>query len=227
MQAYDSVVIDADVELGGTDQKFNVLRGRELQRAMGKEPQIGLFLPILLGTDGREKMSKSLGNTIGVNETPQAMYHKLYSLPDSIVESYFQLLTDIPMEDIRAKLADVAAGKSNPNALKDELARTIVTQYHGADAAGKAAQEERRIHSGEATPENIPVLRVEAGEHWIPALLTQAGIVKSNGEGRRLIANGGISFDGEKITDAKANIRITAEHILRAGKRDFVKIIGI
>ncbi len=225
MQGYDSVMIEADVELGGTDQKFNVLRGRELQRAIGKEAQVGLFLPILLGTDGREKMSKSLGNTIGIDEPPQAMYHKLYSLPDALVESYFQLLTDIPMEEVRSKLAEVAAGKSNPNGLKDELARNIVTQYHGADAAEKAAEEERRIHSGEALPQDIPVLQVKAGEHWVPALLTQAGIVKSNGEGRRMIENGGVSFDGEKLADAKVNVQVTGEHILRAGKRGFVKVL--
>ncbi len=224
MQGYDSVVIDADVELGGTDQKFNVLRGRELQRAMNKEPQVGMFLPILLGTDGREKMSKSLGNTIGVNEPPQAIYHKLYSLPDSLIESYFQLLTDISMEDVRSRLTDVTAGKSNPNALKDELARNIVTQYHGAEAAEKAAQEEKSIHAGESLPEDMAVIEVESGEHWIPALMTQAGLVKSNGEGRRLIENGGVSFDGEKILDAKAKVMVSGEHVLRAGKRSFVKI---
>ena len=143
MQGYDSVMIDADVELGGTDQKFNVLRGRELQRALNKEPQVGMFLPILLGTDGREKMSKSLGNTIGVNEPPQAMYHKLYSLPDSLVESYFQLLTNLPMDSVQARLTDVKSGKLNPNIVKDELARNIVAQYHGAEAAEKAAEEEK------------------------------------------------------------------------------------
>jgi tyrosyl-tRNA synthetase len=224
MQGYDSVVIDADVELGGTDQKFNVLRGRELQRAMDKEPQVGMFLPILLGTDGREKMSKSLGNTIGVNEPPQAIYHKLYSLPDSLIESYFQLLTDIPLDEVRDKLAEAASGKLSPNVLKDELARNIVAQYLGAEAAEKAAQEEKRIHAGESLPEEMPVVYVTAGEHWVPALLTQAELVKSNGEGRRLIENGGVSFDGEKISDAKAKVTVSGEHVLRAGKRGFVKI---
>jgi len=224
MQGYDSVVIEADVELGGTDQKFNVLRGRELQRAMGKEPQVGLFLPILLGTDGREKMSKSLGNTIGISEPPQSVYHKLYSLPDPLVESYFQLLTDVPLDEVRGKLADVASGKLNPNALKDELARNIVTQYHGAEAAEKAAQEEKSIHAGESLPTDMPTLSVEAGEHWVPALLTQAELVKSNGEGRRLIENGGVSFDGEKISDSKAKVIVSGDHVLRAGKRGFAKI---
>ncbi|MEO6095588.1 MAG: tyrosine--tRNA ligase, partial [Fibrobacteria bacterium] len=147
MQAYDSVMIEADVELGGMDQKFNVLRGRELQRGLGKEPQVGIFMPILLGTDGKEKMSKSLGNYIGVNEPPQAMFHKLYALPDSQVESYFQLLTFLPLESIQAKMQDVAAGRLNPNAWKEELARDIVTQYHGSEAAEKAAAQEKKIHA--------------------------------------------------------------------------------
>ncbi len=224
MQAYDSVMIDADVELGGMDQKFNVLRGRELQRSLGKEPQVGLFMPILLGTDGKEKMSKSLGNYIGVNEPPQAMYHKLYSLSDALVESYFQLLTDVPLEDVAAKMSDVASGKLNPNVPKEELARIIVTQYHGAEAADKAAQQEKKIHAGEALPEDMAELRVTAGEIWLPELIVKAGLAKSNGEARRLIENGGVSFDEAKVTDPKAQVRISGRHVLRCGKRNFVKV---
>jgi tyrosyl-tRNA synthetase len=224
MQAYDSVMIDADVELGGMDQKFNVLRGRELQRSLGKEPQVGVFLPILLGTDGKEKMSKSLGNDIGINEPAQAMYHKLYSLPDALVESYFELLTDAPMDDIRARLAEAAAGRLNPNVLKDELAQAIVAQYHGRDAAREAAAQERRIHSGEAVPEDIPVLEVPAGEIWLPELIVKAGLAKSNGEARRLIENGGVSFDEAKVTDSKAKAAVAGTHLLRCGKRNFVRV---
>jgi tyrosyl-tRNA synthetase len=224
MQAYDSVVIEADVELGGMDQKFNVLRGRELQRAQGKEPQVGLFLPILLGTDGKEKMSKSLGNDIGINEPPQAMYHKIYSLPDHLIESYFELLTDVPMDVIKARLAEVAAGKANPVALKDELARNIVGQYHGAEAAEAAAAQERKIHSGEALPENIPEIVHPAGEVWLPELLVKAGLAKSNGEARRLMENGGVSFDDAKVTDGKAKVNLTGKHLLKSGKRNFVRV---
>ncbi len=224
MQAYDSVMIDADVELGGMDQKFNVLRGRELQRSMGKEAQVGLFLPILLGTDGKEKMSKSLNNYIGVNEEPQVMYHKLYSLADSLVESYFQLLTDIPLEEIQLRLSDVAAGKLNPNTLKEELARIIVAQYHGADTAEKVAIQERKIHSGEALPENTPELRLTPGEHWLPELIVKAGLAKSNGEGRRLVESGGVSFDEVKITDGKAKVEVSGIHLLKCGKRNFIRI---
>ena len=226
MQAYDSVMIDADVELGGMDQKFNVLRGRELQRSLGKEPQVGIFMPILLGTDGKEKMSKSLGNYIGVNETPQAMYHKLYALTDSLVESYFQLLTDMPLEDIGIRMADVAAGKLNPNALKEELARDIVTQYHGPEAAEKAAAQERKIHAGEALPEDMPELRIPSGEHWLPEVMVSAGLAKSNGEARRLIENGGVSYDEVKVTDPKAKVGVTGKHILKCGKRNFVRVLA-
>lgn len=226
MQAYDSVMIDADVELGGMDQKFNVLRGRELQRGLGKEPQVGLFMPILLGTDGKEKMSKSLGNYIGVSEPPQAMYHKLYALPDALIESYFQLLTDVPLEDVQAKIGDVKAGRLNPNALKEQLARDIVTQYHGAEAAEKAAAQERKIHSGEAVPEDIPAITVPAGEHWLPELIVKAGLAKSNGEGRRLIENGGVSFDEAKVTDPKAKAAVSGTHLLKCGKRSFARIVA-
>lgn len=224
MQAYDSVMIDADVELGGMDQKFNVLRGRELQRGLGKEPQVGIFLPILLGTDGKEKMSKSLGNYIGVNEPPQAMYHKLYSLPDALVESYFELLTDVPLFDIKAKIAAATDGGASWNSLKDELARDIVTQYHGAEAAAKAAEQEKKIHSGEAVPEDLPVLAMPAGEYWLPELMVKAGLAKSNGEGRRLIENGGVSFDEAKVIDGKAKVKVAGKHLLRAGKRNFVQV---
>jgi tyrosyl-tRNA synthetase len=224
MQGHDSVEIDADVELGGTDQKFNVLRGRELQRALGKEPQAGMFLPILLGTDGREKMSKSLGNYIGIDEPPQAMYHKLFSLPDSLVEDYFRLLTDVPEAEVSAKLARVKSGDMHPNALKEELAGDIVTQYHGKKAAGDAAQAEKKIHAGDILPEDMPVVEVSAGEHYLAGLIVQAGLAKSNGEARRLIENSGVSWDGAKVRDVKANVEVTGEHVLRTGKRAFARV---
>jgi tyrosyl-tRNA synthetase len=226
MQGHDSVEIKADVELGGTDQKFNVLRGRELQRALGMEPQVGIFLPILLGTDGREKMSKSLGNTIGVTDTPQDMYHKLFSLPDALVESYFQLLTEVPLEDVRLKLGQVAEGSLHPNTLKEELAGIIVTQYHGQDAAEKARHEEKKIHAGDILPEDMPVFRVAPGEHFLPGLMVLTGQAKTNGDARRLIENRGVSFDDAKVLDTKANVTVTGEHVLRTGKRNFARIIA-
>jgi tyrosyl-tRNA synthetase len=224
MQGHDSVEINADVELGGTDQKFNVLRGRELQRALGMEPQVGMFLPILLGTDGREKMSKSLGNTIGVTDAPQDMFHKLFTIPDALVESYFQLLTEIPLEAIASLLAKVKDGSMHPNTLKEELAENIVAQYHGKDAAEKAKHEEKKIHAGDILPEDMPQYEVAAGEHFLPGLMVLTGQAKTNGDARRLIENRGVSFDDAKILDTKAMVVVSGEHILRTGKRNFAKI---
>ena len=239
MQGHDSVEIDADVELGGTDQKFNVLRGRELQRALGKEPQVGMFLPILLGTNGREKMSKSLGNYIGIDGSAQDMYHKLFALPDSLVASYFELLTDVPGEELQGKLraAGLAADEGqreskdgssdlalHPNTLQEELAKNIVSQYPGKEAAEAAAQTEKKIHASDILPEDMPLHTVAAGEHYLAALIVQVGLAKSNGEARRLIENSGVSWDGEKVRDVKANVAVTGEHVLRTGKRAFARI---
>jgi tyrosyl-tRNA synthetase len=237
MQGHDSVEIDADVELGGTDQKFNVLRGRELQRAMGMEPQVGMFLPILLGTDGHEKMSKSLGNYIGIDGSAQDMFHKLFALPDSLVASYFELLTDVPHDEVQAKLraaglaakeegAEVQEGFTlHPNTLKEELAINIVSQYHGREAAEAAAQTEKKIHAGDILPENMPVHEIAAGEHYLAGLIVQVGLAKSNSEARRLIENSGVSWDDAKVRDVKANVTVSGEHVLRTGKRAFVRIV--
>jgi tyrosyl-tRNA synthetase len=226
MQGYDSVKIKADVELGGTDQKFNVIRGRDLQKNAGQEPQVGLFMPILLGTDGKEKMSKSLGNTIGVNDSAQTMYHKLYKIPDTLIEDYMTLLTSLPEDDIAHKIAGMNTGETNPNQLKDGLAQHIITQYHSEEAAKEAAQAEQKIHLGESLPSDIPEFPVEAKEYWIPALMVECKLVQSNGEGRRMIQNGGVQWDGDKISDPKANVTVTGEHILKMGKRKFAKILA-
>ncbi len=226
MQGYDSVMIEADVELGGTDQKFNVLRGRELQKNAGQEAQVGLFMPILLGTDGQEKMSKSLGNYIGINEPAQTMYHKLYNLPDSLVTEYFTLLTDVSIAEINDYKTGLENGSLNPIELKTKLALNIVSQYHGEKAAQEAAEAEKKIHSGEILPDDIPVLKIASGEHWIPALMTEGKLFSSNGEGRRMIQNGGVVVDGEKISDPKAQLRVSSEHVIKVGKRKFLKVVA-
>ncbi len=227
MQAYDSVVIRSDVELGGMDQKFNVIRGREMQRDHGQDSQVGLFMPILLGTDGKEKMSKSLGNTIGLSDSPQVMFHKLFSLPDSVIEDYFKLLTDVNEDDLRLKMLQVKKGEVHPNTLKEELALDIVSQYHGLDHANEAAQKEKKVHAGDALPEDTLELKVLAGKHSILELLTQTHMISSNGEGRRLIQNGGITWDGVKVSDAKLELEIQGEHILRVGKRKCARIVQV
>lgn len=224
MQGYDSVMVKSDVELGGMDQKFNVLRGREMQKGAGQEPQVGMFLPILLGIDGKEKMSKSLGNYVGIGESAPSMYHKLYSMPDDLIESYFTLLTEVPLEEVRRKTADLKEGRLHPNSLKEELAVNIVTQYHGAEAAAAAVMQEKKVHAGDALPEDAPLLEVAKGAHWVCDLLVQGKLAASNGEGRRLIQNGGVRFDGRVVTDAKENLDIAAEHVLKVGKRNFLRV---
>ena len=194
MQGYDSVAIQSDVELGGTDQKFNVLRGRDLQIFEGMEPQIGLFMPILLGTDGKVKMSKSIGNYVGLNEPADVMYHKIYSLADSIVENWFELLTNIPLAEIKQMMADIAAGKMNPNDAKHRLAIDIVTQYYGAEAAEAAAAKEREIHSGNAIPSDAAECSVDAGTYGALDLLVNIKAFASKGEARRMVQNGGVTM---------------------------------
>ena len=232
MQGLDSVMIQADVELGGTDQKFNVLRGRELQRdaalcdVMGmphQEPQVGLFMPILLGTCGNEKMSKSLGNYVGITEPAQVMYHKIYSLPDSQCESYTTLLTDLPLTEIDAWKARTAQDGAQIRAWKAWLAGEIVRQYHGEAAAKEAAEREAAVHRGDALPEDTATADVAAGTTVLDCLVNVAAVA-SKGEGRKLIQNGGVSLNGEKITDPQ-QILGAGEHILKAGKRKFWKLV--
>jgi len=232
MQGLDSVMIRADVELGGTDQKFNVLRGRELQRDAalceifgkpGQEAQVGLFLPILLGTDGQEKMSKSLGNYVGLNELPQVMYHKLYSLPDSQCESYSTLLTDLPISDIEAWKNKVREDGSTVNAWKAWLAGDVVRQYYGEETAKEAAEREAAVHRGEALPEDTPTVELSGAQTILEALVAVAAVA-SKGEGRKLIQNGGVSLDGQKVSEATMPVP-AGEHVLKAGKRRFWKIV--
>jgi tyrosyl-tRNA synthetase len=194
MQGYDSVAITSDVELGGTDQKFNVLRGRDLQIFEGMEPQIGMFMPILLGTDGKVKMSKSIGNYVGLNEPADVMYHKIYSLADSLIENWFELLTEVPLEEVRQMSADIASGKMNPNEAKHRLAIDIVTQYYGEEAALAAAQKEREVHSGSAIPGDAKEVSLANGEKPVLDLFVEIGAFKSKGEARRMVQNGGVKI---------------------------------
>jgi len=226
MQGYDSVAIQSDVELGGTDQKFNVLRGRDLQLFEGMEPQIGLFMPILLGTDGKVKMSKSIGNYVGLNEPADVMYHKIYSLADSIVENWFELLTNIPLAEIKQMMADIAAGKMNPNDAKHRLAIDIVTQYYGAEAAEAAAAKEREIHSGNAIPSDAAECSVDAGTYGALDLLVNIKAFASKGEARRMVQNGGVKIGGEKLADPQASFEIKGgdQLVIQVGKRKFYKV---
>lgn len=226
MQGYDSVAIRSDVELGGTDQKFNVLRGREIQLAEGMEPQIGLFMPILLGTCGKVKMSKSIGNYVGVGEPADVMYHKIYSIADTLIESWYQLLTDISIEEIAAIMTNIAAGALHPNEAKHRLALDIVTQYHGAEVAAQAAERERAVHSGSALPSDAVECAVAAGTYKLLDILVQIGAFPSKGEARRMVQNGGVKLQNDKATDPNADLVLQGNDqlVVQAGKRNFFKV---
>jgi len=218
MQGYDSIAIKSDIELGGTDQKFNVLCGRDLQQREGMELQMGLFMPILLGTDGEQKMSKSLGNYVGINEPADTMYHKIYNIPDALVENWFELLTDIPKEKYETLI------KENILNAKKELASDIVKQYHGSAAAEAAVEKEKAIHSGAELPSDTPTIKLTPGNYGIVDLLVTAGAFASKGEARRMIQNNGVKINGNVVTDQNMNIAVeNGEFIAQIGKRKFYR----
>jgi tyrosyl-tRNA synthetase len=225
-QAMDSVAIRADIELGGTDQKFNLLVGREIQRENGIEPQVTITMPILPGTDGVEKMSKSLDNYIGISESPKEMYGKTLSIPDALIVDYYVLTTDIPPEEIARIRDGLAAGSVNPRDAKRQLAREIVRLYHSADAARRAEEEFDRIFVKKDLPDEIPEVTLEADEGGVGILriLTETGLATSNGEGRRLIEQGGVSVDGERVTDSTITVPLSKSVVVKVGKRKFVRV---
>lgn len=225
-QAMDSVAIKADVELGGTDQKFNLLVGRDLQREYGLEPQVIITTPILVGTDGVDKMSKSLENYIGLSDSPRDMYGKTLRIPDSQIVPYFELTTNVSNAELVALRKELASG-TNPRDLKRRLARTLVGLYY-SDADAIAAEEEfDRIFIQKSTPDDVEEFTIPAGE--IPtsvlALLHMTKLTASNGEARRLIEQGGVSIDGVKVTDPLAPVPSTQDFMLKVGKRRFLKVI--
>lgn len=226
-QAMDSVAIGADVELGGTDQKFNLLVGRDIQREYGQDPQVTLTLPILPGTDGVEKMSKSLDNYIGITDSPQDMFGKTLSIPDTLIYQYFLLLTDVPSGDLAKIKQQLDGGKINPRDLKRRLARELVTLYHDDNSARTAEQEFDRIFIKKEAPDDVPVVKLSAPDGSslpILRLLTESGLVTSNSEARRLVEQGGVSVDGQQVTSYKAMIPIGRGILLQVGKRKFARI---
>jgi tyrosyl-tRNA synthetase len=228
IQGYDSVALTADVELGGTDQKFNLLVGRELQKQYGQRPQSVLTMPLLEGLDGVQKMSKSLGNYIGITEAPKEIYGKVMSITDALMVRYYELLSDADL-DAFARVRDVVAGLpggSHPMESKKALARELVGRFHG-QAAARAAEEDFVTQFKEKEiPEDIPTVHIgEAGPIWICRLLSEAGLVASNGEARRLIQQGGVKVDGEKVADPNQEITPGGTMVLQAGKRRFARIV--
>ncbi|MCE5200013.1 MAG: tyrosine--tRNA ligase [Armatimonadota bacterium] len=227
-QAYDSVFLHSDVELGGTDQKFNILMGRDLQTQYGQEEQVGLFMPILPGLDGVQKMSKSLGNYVGITEPPKDMFGKIMSLSDEMMPTYFELCTDVPMEEVESIKAGLTNGTVHPMDTKKRLAREIVTMYHSAEEAAQAQAEFERVFSQHEIPTDMPELKLSDeltdGKVWIVKMLVMAGMVPSNSEARRLVQQGAVSIDGEKVSDPSANIEVKDGQVLRAGKLKFARL---
>jgi tyrosyl-tRNA synthetase len=223
VQGYDSVALRADVELGGTDQKFNLLMGRELQRAYGQEAQCVLTMPLLEGLDGVRKMSKSLGNYVGIQEAPGIMYSKLVSIPDALMWRYFELLSFRSMEEIDGFKADCEAG-ANPRDIKIKLAEEIVARFHGEEAAASAHRSAgNRMKDGEL-PEDLPEINVSGSEDMpIAAVLNKAGLVKNSAVARDLLASGGVRIDGE-VVDRSFIFKLGATHVCQAGKKAFGRV---
>jgi tyrosyl-tRNA synthetase len=228
-QAYDSVALSADVELGGTDQKFNLLMGRNLQREYGQEAQVVITTPLLEGTDGVQKMSKSLGNYIGINETPQEMFGKVMSISDPLMWRYYELLTDLRSEDIRKLTLAVGVGALNPRAAKVDLAKMIITDFHSAEAATAAEEEFDRLHKYRELPDVIAEIEVAARVWKLPRLLVQTTLAPSMAEARRLIEQGGVRVDNERISQVEAEIDLKVDQaiVIQVGKRRHLCVRGV
>ena len=226
VQGYDSVALQADVELGGTDQKFNLLVGRELQREWGQAPQIVITMPLLEGLDGVNKMSKSLGNYIGVSEPADEIYGKIMSVSDELMLRYYELLSDLTLSELEAMKAGLKDGTVHPMEAKKQLAREMVGRYHGVDAAAQADENFIKRFRNHENPEDMPeiVLSSEGEKVLLCKVLTEAGLTKSNSEGRRSIQGGGVKVNGEKISDENREIDCAGEYVIQVGKRRFAKV---
>ena len=226
MQAYDSVALEADVEMGGTDQKFNLLVGRDIQREYGQEPQIVHTMPLLEGLDGVEKMSKSLDNYVGISEPPQEIFGKIMSVSDPLMFRYYELLTDVPLADVEAMREQAASGTVNPRDLKVELAQTIVTDFWGEAAAKRAAGEFDRIFTQREMPTDMEEVAITADRISLLSLLTENQMLPSRGEAKRLIRQGGIYLDGQRVEDVALELDLDKqpEVVIRVGKKRFYRI---
>ena len=225
VQGYDSVALQADVEMGGTDQKFNLLVGRQLQEAYGQSPQVVLTMPLLEGLDGVNKMSKSLGNYVGVADPPDEMFGKLMSISDELMWRYFELLSFRSNADLAKLREEVRAGR-NPMEVKIELAKEITARFHSADMAKRAQENFASLSQNRKMPTEIPrrLEQIEGAEVAIAALLKQAGLVPSTSQAFRLMEQGGIRLNSEKVTNTKATVRAGASYLFQVGKRVFVEI---
>ena len=225
VQAYDSVRVEADVELGGTDQLFNLLLGRELQKAMGQEQQCVMTLPLIEGLDGVQKMSKSLNNYVAIDEPPREMYGKLMSVPDELMWKYYSYILCCPQDEVEELRAKVAEGSLHPRKAKDDLAQAVVERFVDKTAAEDASAEFTRVFAKKALPDELPLVKVPAEEVGLLTLMVEADLAKSNGEARRLVKQGAVRIDDERVSDERAIVMPKDGMVLRSGKRGFAKIV--
>ncbi|HPN98211.1 MAG TPA: tyrosine--tRNA ligase [Syntrophorhabdaceae bacterium] len=229
VQGYDSVALKADVELGGHDQIFNLFVGRDLQKVYGQEPQVIVTVPLLEGTDGINKMSKSYGNYVGIDESPDVIFGKLMSISDDLMLKYYELLSDISVDEYRKLKDDIINGTVHPRDAKVNFAKEIVRRFHGIKDAEEAHDNFDKVFRNKEIPDDIDVLKIERKEieKWMPKLLVNLGMVSSTTEGKRMIAQGGVSVNGKKMTNEHTPIENVDEFIVKVGKRKFKKIILI
>ena len=230
VQGYDSVALEADVELGGTDQTFNLLVGRTLQREYGQEPQVIITMPLLEGTDGIQKMSKSIGNHIGISEPPEEIYGKTMSIADEFIWKYFDLATEVPTDQVEEMKARFRSGDMHPKEAKQRLAREIVTLYHGEGKALEAEERFEKVFARKELPDDMPRLSIKQadmsdGKVWVVKLLVQSGFAQSNGEARRLIQQGGVRINQKEVTLDNCDVSVKNGDVLQAGKRRFAELI--
>lgn len=225
MQGYDSVALGTDIELGGTDQKFNLLMGRTLQKEHDKPMQIALMMPLLEGLDGVHKMSKSLGNYIGVDEAPNEMFGKAMSIPDELMPKYFELVSSVSNEELQEIASGLKSGTLHPRDAKMRLAQELVTRFHGRDASDSAIAHWQTVFVQGAMPENMPEVQTEAGKVWIVKALVDFELASSNSEARRSVEQGGVKVNGEKFADPSAELDIQDGTVIQVGKRKFVRCV--
>ena len=225
MQGYDAVALETDLQIGGTDQLFNLMAGRKLMEHFGQRPQTVLTFPILVGTDGELRMSKSTGNSIGIDEPPGVIFTKVLNVPDSAVRNYAELVTRWDQQEIDELFGQVEAGEIDMRTLKHRLAWEIVSIFHGDEAANQAVEDAKRMHEGSA-PSDAPSFTLDEASSLLDVLMA-AGIIKSKGEGRRLIQQGGVRLDGEPVNDLQQEIGpVEGERIVQVGKRKFLRVVG-
>lgn len=226
VQGYDSVALKADIELGGTDQKFNLLVGRDLQREYGQEPQVVLMMPLLVGTDGTDKMSKSLGNYIGISEEPEQIFGKTMSIPDSLIYDYYKLATDVTLDELTEIKKQLETPDVNPMTLKKKLGWHLVLKYHGKEAADNAQAGFEKQFSKREAPDEVPDLLIESESDtaWLPAVVAASGVAASRSAAIRLIQQGGVKINGESINDKDYQVSLTSGVVIKIGKKNYFKL---